>query len=546
MTLRSIYYLILCFLLLSCATDAERKRMTQVVERADRQNKAYDSITHVDSIAMAVEFFDRHGSANEQVRAHYLQGCAYRDMGEAPLALQYYQEAADRADTTREDCDFRQLSAIYAQMADLFYEQLLPYDMLEALEKQYHYALRANNILYALIAKEQRASAYELLGDSESILITRRKSYQEFKKYGYHQEAAQSLGPVISTLLEKGLYEEARQAIHIYETESGFFENGEIIKGKELFYYEKGLYFLAINQLDSAEYCFRKLLRLGQGEDLEGAYKGLYLLYQKEGKRDSVAKYTELCYQLSNHYFQIAATEKMRHIQGLYNYNRNQKIAQTQEERANRNFILLMIFVFLALLILVIGVSAFLFYRQRKRNELSILRSQYEHDMEDLEQAKYDAIRLKDLQQEEIIAEKNAYIQELQLHIKQYQQKMNISPQEELETKLAQTDIYARMKYLTNHPQTKVTKEEWEELRQMVIQRLPQFHAIVNAPQNHLKQEEYDICILVRLFFAPSEIAILTDQSIQYVSMKRSRLLQKIFHQKGKSVDFDKLIREIH
>ena len=62
-----------------------------------------------------------------------------------------------------------------------------------------------------------------------------------------------------------------------------------------------------------------------------------------------------------------------------------------------------MIFVFLALLILVIGVSTFLFYRQRKRNELSLLRSQYEHDIEDLEQAKYDAIRLKDLQQEEIV-----------------------------------------------------------------------------------------------------------------------------------------------
>lgn len=544
--MRSLLYICLCLLLLSCATDAERKRMTQVVERADRQNKAYDSITHVDSIAMAVEFFDRHGSANEQVRAHYLLGCAYRDMGEAPMALQYYQEAADHADTTREDCDYRQLSVVYAQMADLFYEQLLPYDMLEALSNQYQCSMKCNDTLHAIQAQKFRASAYELLGNSDSVINIRKRGFEAFKKHGFHQMAAQSLGPVISTLLEKGLYEEARQAIHIYETESGFFEDGEIIKGKELFYYEKGLYYLAINQLDSAEHSFRKLLRIGHGEDIEGAYKGLYLLYQKKGNRDSVSKYTELCYQLSNHYFQIAATEKMRHIQGLYNYNRNQKIAQIQEERANRNFILLMIFVFLALLILVIGVSTFLFYRQRKRNELSLLRSQYEHDLEDLEQAKYDAIRLKDLQQEEIVSEKNAYIKELQLHIEQYQQKMNIIPQEELETKLAETNIYTRMKYLTNHPQTKVTKEEWEELRLMVIQQLPQFHAIVNAPQNNLKQEEYDICILVRLFFAPSEIAILTNQSIQYVSMKRSRMLQKIFHQKGKSVDFDKLIREIH
>ena len=211
--------------------------MTQVVERADRQNKAYDSITHVDSIAMAVEFFDRHGSTNEQVRAHYLLGCAYRDMGEAPMALQYYQEAADRADTAREDCDFRQLSAIYAQMADLFYEQLLPYDMLEALDNMYMSSIKCNDTLYAIQSEKFRASAFELLGNTDSVLSIRRNGFKNYKKYGYHQVAAQSLGPLIPTLINKGLYKEAQQAIHSYETESGFFENGEVQEGKELYYF---------------------------------------------------------------------------------------------------------------------------------------------------------------------------------------------------------------------------------------------------------------------------------------------------------------------
>ena len=160
-----------------------------------------------------------------------------------------------------------------------------------------------------------------------------------------------------------------------------------------------------------------------------------------------------------------------------------------------------------------------------------------------VEQAKYDAMRLKDRQHEDIVNEKIAYIQELQSRIELYEKTMHITPQKQLEIKLSETDIYKRMKFLIYHPQVKATNEEWEELRQMITQQLPQFCTIINAPQNNLKLEEFDICILVRMYFSPSEIAILTNQSIQYISMKRLRLAQKIFHQKGKSADFDRLIR---
>jgi hypothetical protein len=52
-----------------------------------------------------VDFFDRHGTANDQLLAHYLMGRAYHEQGEAPMALQYYQQAAECADTTAADCD---------------------------------------------------------------------------------------------------------------------------------------------------------------------------------------------------------------------------------------------------------------------------------------------------------------------------------------------------------------------------------------------------------------------------------------------------------
>ena len=141
------------FLLTSCTHN--RIRYVSVLNQAEHQNANYDSITNLDSIKIAVKFMDSNGSSNERMRAHYLLGCAYRDMGEAPRALESYQNAADCADTTNANCDFLYLMKIHSQMADLFYKQLLPFYMLDELDLQYKYALMANKKIFAINAIER-------------------------------------------------------------------------------------------------------------------------------------------------------------------------------------------------------------------------------------------------------------------------------------------------------------------------------------------------------------------------------------------------------
>ena len=68
---------------------------------ADASNKCYDTLPPDSILSEVAAFYDRHGSANEQLRAHYLLGCAYRDLGEAPQALQCYQDAIDRCSPGR-------------------------------------------------------------------------------------------------------------------------------------------------------------------------------------------------------------------------------------------------------------------------------------------------------------------------------------------------------------------------------------------------------------------------------------------------------------
>ena len=116
----------------------------------------------------------------------------------------------------------------------------------------------------------------------DSLIYVCEHAAKLLKRYGFPEYAAHALGLSLSTLVSKKEFEKARQYMHIYESESGFFDSaGNINPGREIYYRVKGLYFLGINKLDSAEYYFRK--ELHEGKDLNNqnaGAKGLSELYQ--------------------------------------------------------------------------------------------------------------------------------------------------------------------------------------------------------------------------------------------------------------------------
>ena len=95
---------------------------------AKAQNKLYLPMPY-DSIFMeVVSYYDRHGSANDRMLSRYLLGCIYRDQDDGPKAVRYYLEAAEQADTTDTNCDYRTLFGIYGQLAGLYKEYNSPHE----------------------------------------------------------------------------------------------------------------------------------------------------------------------------------------------------------------------------------------------------------------------------------------------------------------------------------------------------------------------------------------------------------------------------------
>ena len=240
-------------MLVCCTTEADRNRMRAGLDSINVRNRNGQPFT-VSDVQPYVDFFDEEGTPNDRLLAHYLLGLAYSDHGEAPMALQCYQDAADCADTTAADCDYAQLARVYGQMAQIFYEQGLYRQQLSYDELSVKNAWKGYDTLLALRNYEQEFFAFRGLGNTDSAIMVIENVAQKYKQYGKNDCSAISLGLAIKPLIDKRMFQKAKDYMAIYESYSGRFDSrGNIEAGREIYYKTKGLYFLHTNNLDSAE-----------------------------------------------------------------------------------------------------------------------------------------------------------------------------------------------------------------------------------------------------------------------------------------------------
>ena len=207
--MRHLLYILFSVAVLLTACNGHYDERRQQLLELQAMNRA-DSLMTNDSLALAlVAYFDRHGTANDRLLAHYLLGRTYADLGQTPQALEAYHDAADQADTTATDCDFAILSRVHAQMAHIFIEHENDSDALREIDITAYYASAAKDTLMQLACIEQKANVYKSLGNYDSVLSIRQQSYTLYNKYGYTQQGAMALGPSIDVLLQQGNFDKA-------------------------------------------------------------------------------------------------------------------------------------------------------------------------------------------------------------------------------------------------------------------------------------------------------------------------------------------------
>ena len=526
-----------------CTTEADRSRMRAELDSINQCNRNDQPFTAAD-VQPYVDFFDDHGTPNDRLLAHYLLGRAYHDHGEAPMALQCYQDALDCADTLSTDCDYAQLARVYSQMAQIFYEQGLFREQLNHDKLSVKYAWIGKDTLAALMSYEQEFLSYNGLGLTDSAILIIEDVAQKYTLYGYNVYSAISLGLAIRPLVDEGKFQKAKDYMNIYESQSGRFDSrGNIEVGREIYYKTKGLYFLYTENLDSAEYYFRKELRDGKDfGNQNSAANGLALLYNIIHKPDSAAKYAIYAYTMLDSVYAQRTPKEVERIQALYDYTRHQKIAHQEQKKANQRTIIIWICVGI---IIVICLLTFIIIRELTRKKKTA-EQKYMQSQSVIEQAQRDIVKLKTNAEinKELISEKEQIIREQETIMKALLQR-NTDSQSLADRQLKATAIYGKFEQLSVIGQ-KPTNAEWEQMKEQIFKCYPGFKDFISKHEHHLNEKEYKTCLLIRIGFKPKMVSHMLEVDPSYVSNIRSEMLQKLFNLSGNSKSFDKMLKEIY
>ena len=520
-------------------------RMRYRLHRLNALNKVDTLFRSTDEAKELADYFDDHGTPNEQMLAYYLLGRAYYDIHEAPMALSCFQTASEKADTTATDCDFRQLSRVYGQMGKVFYQQCFYKQQLDCDELSVQYGYRGKDTLNALMSMADKYLGYKRLGDVDAAIHTSDEVLRLFTLHGYRKECASYGASKIREYTDKGQYEKAKQYMDIYERESGFFDSeNNIEKGRESYYYMKGHYYLAVNQYDSAEYYFRKELRDGKDfNNQNGGSRGLALLYQKTHKPDSAAKYALYSYAMNDSIYAHMATREVEKTRALYDYSRNQKIAEQAKEKVEREQRI--VWAVLTILLLLIMVSAYIGREvYKKRQEMQ---QAYSRKVSDLAKAQADIVRLRSLAEHteelsSLIAEKETEMQKMANEIDSYKEKLG-TQRESAESRLEDSDIYHELTKKAGKAM-ELTNDDWHQVNVLAIETLPNFYKFISSKKLELNDKEFKTCMLVRMHFAPKDIANMLGVSQAYITKLRNNMMPKLFGMEGNSKELDEKLMQ--
>lgn len=524
---------------------SKAQKMRYELLRHKAMNKAYISFTSDSIMKEVVDYYDRHGSANERMLANYVLGCVYRDMHEVPLALEFYNKAAEQADTTAADCDYGTLYRVYSQMGFLFSKQYLPYQLLDAFGKAEKYAYLAKDTLNAIINYQNKGDAYDYLGKKDSVVAINLRSANMFKRIGDNYNAAIALGCNYSYYIEMQDTVNAKKAFEAYFS-TGYEGNLNYEDSKAYVLCQKGIYYMFTGQLDSACYILKQSLKFCKSFSNKAATtKALAHYYAKVNQTSLAMKYALQSSEYNDSDLVSVRKNQLQQAQAMYDYGRNQEIARIADQKAKRsmqmNYMIVLACVILFLLLSYI-------YRKQlalKKKKIAVSIKLYEDCLQKLKRLQEEKAKLvteNDNRLAHVITEKENTINKLKAEINDIQEKYSFSSISNVELSLMDSSICKKIKFIEVHPRKKMSDEDWKELADTVEKTIPNF---IPRLKNKLNDKDYQICLLIRLGFSTSLIARLLGLSDAAISKSRKTMLKKLCGKIGKPKEFDEYVLQI-
>lgn len=540
------------FLLLTCCLacvpthpNMSREEARAIMDDVSRRNLAYEPLTERDDTMMqqVVAYYKEYGTANDRMEAYYLLGSVYRDLHEAPKAMEAFLNGISAADTTREDCRYDLLTRLYGQKSEILYNQSLHRQAIKADSLVYKYAVLAKDTMFIVAAQWKRLGKCFAICDYQTIANKCWEVLEESKKLGAFSYSTKHLCTSILANMELGRVEDAQKLLSIYEQHSGLVNPYNHECSFPIYYYAKGRVLAATGQLDSAEYFYRKELEAQDWNNRQTACRGLRLLFERKGEQDSVCKYATLQCEAVDSDYQAMLSTNLQNLHEMYDYSRlqtenNQKELLLQEGRRKTLYIW-------CALASVIVCGAFLFfyirslYRQKRalaelRLERATARLEEQEKSlaalhQELEAAK-DAEEHRRLQQEVEQSERETEgqrraVMESQEELDELRRRAR-TKSKNLREQYSTTALFQSLLYKARHNGMAV-EQDYDDIQKVLTENDTELLArFCKLLPNNTEMELHSF-LLLRFGMTKTEAGILTAHSQSAVTNIVTRLFQK-------------------
>lgn len=492
--------------------------MYYVMLKHDYLIKRFYRLNNDSMMRQAVRHYDKHGTAYDKMRAHYILACMlYDDMKfkesqkECFTATQYNDTTTLRSIKLLGKC-YMLLGGISKKQSD--YEIIR-----QSYEKAAYYAKKIQDSCTLSDCYGHLVDYYRRENNYDMVFKYAQKTYNLYMKLGLEDDAYEELLPMTEVCLQKKDYAKADFYLKEFERKKYYpaKKSNNLKDGCYGSYYAyKGKYYLALGMVDSALICYYNELDFKNEISIPYIYQELANAYSIKNQTDSVNKYLRL--YIATHE-KADSLETSNNLHDGFYIHENEMLKKQNEMLVNdRWYYHFTSPISIVILILTLCLLAYLCIKNRKT----------------------------------ISRMTNHFFFML------YVFKQSLAEQEN-----------GTLKYLFGLKKTKIPTIDIEKIKKDIVCLIDEekpikdqaiwnglyfymqandwhFLDFLESFSGSINKRDIQLCILIRLGYSPSDLAILLLISKQNVTKIRAKLAGILFNEDGKSSkNFDNLIRNI-
>jgi tetratricopeptide (TPR) repeat protein len=522
--------------------ETEHIQMRYKLLTIKANDKAYINHTSDSLILSLVDYYEHGGDPAFLGEAYYYAGSTYRDLGDAPRALEYYQKALDAMPGNE---NLKVKSKVYAQMGQLFILQKLYRKAFVSYKNAYQSNSVQKDTVGMIYNLRDMGFAYRGLDKPDSTLLLLNQAHELALDIKNELMDNSITSQMASLYIRLDDLQKAKEYIQPSLKRLNRNNLSSVLSIAGDIYYKLG-------QVDSAAYYYQSLLNVGTIYAKRDAYYNLANIAQliwKDSKK--VLNYTNQYKHLQDSINDITATESIAQMSSLYNYQlRERENAKLQIQRQNY-YILFISASIIVVVLLSIGFFFVRWYfnrRKQYRETLNhILAEVYRKTDAYIEEKKLEIEEaeriLGDLSYDNVLERNHQEHRRESLRLEMERAKEEQEMQKQRNIEIMNSEIQDILKSHVNNGSNMKT-EDWSLAEQTLEHTFPGYTERLKELSG-MTEIKYKVCLLTKLQQRNSDIAVLVNRTPSAITRLKERFLNDLGIADTSNISFDSFISSL-